>query len=210
MTAPLGTIKEILLPDNSRVWLKSGSSLRYAATYGTERRELELMEGEAFFSVQQDPDTTIPRYYRSATNESNGHSLQYPGLPGSASDRGLGGSWAGGPLPMSMEVLRELGKGERLAWDRNSGRVELDSLVWEPALAWQQGVLLLQSASFTELRHQLKEFYGVELAARNANIRHLQFTAKFFIRTPVRDIVATLAAVHGLQFKQEGNSITLY
>lgn len=209
VTAPLGAIKEILLPDSSRVWLKSGSSLRYASTYGTEYRKLELVEGEAFFSVQQDPQRPFLVTTGKLQTKVLGTAFNIQAYP----DRPTIQVWVEhGRVAVtdSMQVLRELGKGERLAWNRYSGKVELDSLVWEPALAWQQGVLLLQSASFAELKHQLKEFYGVELAARNNNIRHLQFTAKFFIRTPVRDIVATLAAVHGLQFKQEGNIITLY
>jgi transmembrane sensor len=209
VTAPLGSVKEIQLPDSSRVWLKSGSSLRYATTYGTERRELELVEGEAFFDVQQDPQ----RPFLVTTGKLQTKVLGTAFNIQAYADRPTIQVWVDhGRVAVSdsMQVLRELGKGQRLAWDRASGKVQLDSLVWEPALAWQQGVLLLQSASFTELAHQLKELYGVELTARNKHIQHLQFTAKFFIRTPVKDIVATLAAVHGLQFKHDGNIITLY
>ncbi|HYH14786.1 MAG TPA: FecR domain-containing protein [Flavisolibacter sp.] len=49
------TIKEVLLPDNSKVWLSQNSSIRYQADMNqSKEREVEL-EGEAFFEVTHNP-----------------------------------------------------------------------------------------------------------------------------------------------------------
>ena len=43
------------LPDNSVVWLNSGSSLRYPIRFQDDKRNVELT-GEAFFDIQSNSD----------------------------------------------------------------------------------------------------------------------------------------------------------
>lgn len=209
VTASLGEIRQVWLPDSSRVWLKSGSTLRYNSTYGKQSRDLELVEGEAFFSVHK--DRRHP--FIVSTGQLQAKVLGTAFNVQAYANRPAIQIWVEhGRVAVSnrQQVLQELTQGKRLQWDRLDGNVRIDSLAWGQALAWHQGILLLESASFTELAFQLKELYGVELATSDATIRSLHYDAKFFIQTPVEDIVATLAAVHGIQFKRQGEIITLY
>lgn len=50
VTAPLGSTSEIVLPDNSRVWLNAGSKIKYSTTFNQNDRLL-FLEGEAYFKV---------------------------------------------------------------------------------------------------------------------------------------------------------------
>ena len=50
ITAPLGSISQILLPDNSSVWLNAGSKIRYSTAFNKTDRFLQL-EGEGYFKV---------------------------------------------------------------------------------------------------------------------------------------------------------------
>ena len=51
--ATVGSVVRYELPDNSVVWLNSGSKLRCPNIFKGERREVDL-QGEAFFEVQSD------------------------------------------------------------------------------------------------------------------------------------------------------------
>ncbi len=53
INVPLGSQSEITLPDGSKVWLNSGSKLRYPGIFVSDSRMVEL-EGEAFFDVITD------------------------------------------------------------------------------------------------------------------------------------------------------------
>src|SRR5690554_2468341 len=50
---PFGQMTEILLIDSTKVWLNSGTKLRYPKSFGKKERLVEL-EGEAFFKVTPD------------------------------------------------------------------------------------------------------------------------------------------------------------
>jgi ferric-dicitrate binding protein FerR (iron transport regulator) len=55
VTAPLGSTSQILLPDNSSVWLNAGSKIKYSTTFNKTDRFLQL-EGEGYFKVAKNQD----------------------------------------------------------------------------------------------------------------------------------------------------------
>ncbi|MBZ4192286.1 FecR family protein [Niabella beijingensis] len=210
VTAPLGEIKQIQLPDSSQVWLKSGTTLQYSSQYGKQTRSLELVEGEAFFAVQK--DSSKPFIVRAGQLETKvlgtAFNIQaYSGRPAVQ-------VWVEHgrvQISDSTKVLTELSKGRRLQWLRADGNFTVDSLDWKQALAWQKGILLLEAASFSELAFELKEIYGVVVITNTASIRSQHYDAKFFInKTSINDIIATVAEVHSIRYKIQGNTITLY
>jgi len=50
ITAPLGSISVVDLPDGTKVWLNAGSKITYNDSYGKLKREVQLT-GEAYFDV---------------------------------------------------------------------------------------------------------------------------------------------------------------
>ncbi|SJZ43449.1 ferric-dicitrate binding protein FerR, regulates iron transport through sigma-19 [Chitinophaga eiseniae] len=210
ITAATGEIKQLLLPDSSKVWLKSGTTLQYSSQYGKTDRHLELLEGEAFFEVQK--DDTRPFVVKSGGLETKvlGTAFNVQAYRNRPSVQ----VWVQqGRVQVSdsTQVLAELSKGKRLQWNTDDGRFRVDSLQWKQAQAWRDGVLLLESATFSELANELQDTYGVTLVTSDADIRSQHYDAKFFIRkTSVNDIMATLAEVHGIQYKIQGNTIILY
>lgn len=53
VSVPNGSLSNITLPDGSKVWLNSGSSLSYSTKFGDKERRLSL-DGEGFFNVSHD------------------------------------------------------------------------------------------------------------------------------------------------------------
>lgn len=54
VTAPYGTMTMVVLPDSSRVWINTGSSLEYPSRFRTGKQRTVRMTGEAYFEVQAD------------------------------------------------------------------------------------------------------------------------------------------------------------
>lgn len=55
VTAPLGSTSEIVLPDNSRIWLNAGSKIKYSTSFNQNNRLLYL-EGEGYFKVAKNKE----------------------------------------------------------------------------------------------------------------------------------------------------------
>ncbi|HVI46090.1 MAG TPA: FecR domain-containing protein [Chitinophaga sp.] len=209
ITAPLGKVKQILLPDSTLVWMKSGTMLQYSSQYGKEARRIELA-GEAFFEVQK--DGSRPFIVKTGDLETKvlGTAFNIQAYGDQPSIQ-VWVQYGRVQVSDSAEVITELSKGKRLQWERTSRHAHIDSLDWKQALVWRKGVLLLESATFSEVAFELKEIYGVALVTSDAEIRGLHYDAKFFIhRTSVNDIIASLAAVHHIRYRIQGKTITLY
>jgi transmembrane sensor len=54
VSVPKNRIMQITLPDGSKVWLNSGSEFRYPKKFNGKVREVELVEGRAFFDVKHE------------------------------------------------------------------------------------------------------------------------------------------------------------
>ncbi len=55
VTAPMGSTSEIVLPDNSRVWLNAGSKIKYSTSFNQGDR-LIFLEGEGYFKVAKNKE----------------------------------------------------------------------------------------------------------------------------------------------------------
>lgn len=55
VVAPRGSTSQILLPDNSSVWLNAGSKIRYSSAFNKTNRFLKL-EGEGYFKVAKNKE----------------------------------------------------------------------------------------------------------------------------------------------------------
>lgn len=209
VTAASGEIRELRLPDSSVIWLKSGTSIRYAADFGRDNREIALLEGEAFFDVRQQANHPFVVKNGALEVKVLGTSFNvqaYTGRP----DINVWVEHGRVQVSGGEKILQVLTANKRLTWERASQTWQCDSLRWEEALQWQQGILLLHEASFSELARQLHEIYDLRLITDNAAIRRLRYDAKFFIKTPVNDILQTLTQVHNIHYKKQGNTIIFY
>lgn len=209
VSVPLGKVKKVQLPDNSVVWLKSGSTLRFSSEFNNGFREVELPEGEAFFEVQRNPSKPFIVTTDSVQTKVLGTAFliqHYITRPETQIwvEHGLV------EVSRSEKVLQLLGKHHRIQLNRETGNFTTDSLQWQQAMAWQKGVLLLKSASFDELAAALSDFYGVQLVCSNTNIRALHFDAKFFINTPLDQILPLITELHHIRYSKQNNQIIFY
>lgn len=209
VSVPLGKVKKVQLPDNSIVWLKSGSTLRFSSEFNKVSREVELPDGEAFFEVQRHAAKPFIVTTDSVQTTVLGTAFiiqHYKNRPETQVwvEHGLV------EVSQSQKVLQRLSKHQRIQLNRGTGNFTTDSLQWQQAMAWQKGVLLLKSASFDELAAALSDFYGVQLVSTNPAIRALHFDAKFFINTPLDQILPLITELHHIRYSKKNNQIIFH
>ncbi|MDB5157403.1 MAG: hypothetical protein JWR50_2110 [Mucilaginibacter sp.] len=56
VSAPANRVISVVLPDGSKVWLNAGSVFKYPKSFTAKVREVELLEGRAFFDIKHMDD----------------------------------------------------------------------------------------------------------------------------------------------------------
>ena len=157
------------LPDDSRVTLHPGSSLRYAAGLAGARREVYL-EGEAFFQVHKNPDRPFLVLTNQVVTTVLGTSFDVKAYPGSA---------------QALVAVRE---GKVAVQPREAA--QLDATPTHPAKA---GVLLLpnQQVVYSVASHHLHK----KLVDKPAVLVPQAFE---FEERPVTEVLAALEKAYGV------------
>lgn len=159
-TAP-GMISQFNLPDNSKVWLNAGSTLRYPTRFSTKKREV-FLEGEGYFDVESNKsnpfyvslnDNLRVKAYGTSFNISS-----YPDEPvvETVLETGMV------DVRYGTQVV-ELHPGKSLSFDKENRKMELASVNAEEKTAWKDGWLVFRYASIDEVVKVLSRRYNIDI-----------------------------------------------
>lgn len=166
MRTPRGRQFQLTLPDGTRVWLNSASSLRYPTVFGAKERRVEVT-GEAYFEVAQNAaipfkvsvaggaevDVLGTQFNINAYNE--GKAIRTTLLQGSVRVRDTAGKASG--------VILKPGQQAIVQQDITvADKVNLDQV-----MAWKNGLFDFEGMGLQEAMQQLERWYDIEVVYEN-------------------------------------------
>lgn len=179
--ATSGMISKVTLPDSSRVWLNSGSKLRYPSRF-SDTRDVELT-GEAYFKVSKDPEHKFYVRTRNMTievvgTEFNIDSYDYPG-------RSVKTTLVNGAINMhysdaqdEMQVLK-IYPGQCAELDTSTGEIHLEATDSNVSTSWRYGKIYLNRTPLREALRLIENRYNVSFEIRNDRQLDTRFTGQF-------------------------------
>ncbi|MFT3739255.1 MAG: DUF4974 domain-containing protein [Breznakibacter sp.] len=174
--SPLGARVQSTLPDGTRVWLNSGSTLEYS--YPFAKREVTV-KGEAFFEVVADHRNPfrVNGPYASVTATGTAFNVTM---------------WAGedltevvlakGSVKMQPHGRNEsylMDPGDLLVYDQKRAQVARKAVKPEHYSAWREGKLVLRDQNMEEVARELSRWFNVEVEIRNGRLKEYNFHATF-------------------------------
>lgn len=205
----VGQRARVQLGDGSEVVLNVDSKLELPPEFGDEKREVTLV-GQAYFDVVPEQRPFLVRAEGSVT-------------------RVLGTEFGIGAYPGDDRVRVVVVEGEvtvRSEDDRSESSVALtdrqmaslskvDDLVLrrevDPSsyLAWTEGKLVFNDASFVEVARQLESWYGleVELVGSAEGTDRLNAT---YSDEPVGEVLSIIAKALDLHYERDGKTVTFF
>ena len=179
ITSPPGIRSEVVLPDGTKVWLNSESTIKYSVPFQKESRSIDLV-GEAFFDVTKNPDQPF-------IVESGKVKVKVLGTRFNCK------AYSNDP---TIEVILEEGKialqygnagekdsfmkpGDRLVYEKKSNTAILENENISKYIAWHTGKLVFDNTPMTEVAQLLSRWYGVDVNVENDEIRNYRFTTTF-------------------------------
>ncbi|MBL7734059.1 MAG: FecR family protein [Chitinophagaceae bacterium] len=167
MRTPRGGQYKLTLPDGTRVWLNSASSITYPAVFIENERTVSIT-GEAYFEVAKITDPVTHKAARPFKVEANGMTVEVLGTYFNINAYGdetdikttlLEGSvkiWHGG-------LSGILKPGEQSQVNDQLGIKILKNANLEETMAWKNGLFYFSNANIQTVMRQLARWYDVEV-----------------------------------------------
>ena len=200
---PIGGKYQVNLPDGSKVWLNSSSSLRFSALFNGDTREVEL-SGEAYFDVSKNKS----KPFRVITKDQIVEVLGTQFNINSYSDEG--------PIKTtliegSVKIIYKdkvvlLSPGQQFQpKELVSAVVEADT---EEVVAWKDGYFVFKNEDIKSIMRKLSRWYNVEVSY-SGNIPEVGFGGNISRSKDISEVLDVLQLTNAIHFKVEGRRITV-
>lgn len=173
---PPGMRSSLVLADGTKVWLNSGSTIRYPLYPGNER--YVEMKGEVFFEVKKDKSRPFIVNAGDVSIEVTGTSFNCRAY---ADDRVISTVLVEGSVkishPGSDEMLMKAG--ELVEYSKADHRMVRYVTDPEKYIAWKSGKLMFRDDPMDVVIQSLERWYNVEIKVVDKEILQYAYTATF-------------------------------
>lgn len=175
--APLGSVSQMLLPDNTMVYLNAGSKLKYVFNSDSDLREVYL-EGEAWFDVEKNENKKFvvhTSYYDVNVLGTEFNVKAYP------EDDLVSTTLEGGSIQITstdqfkIQNNQVLKPGEQLIYDKKDNKIELRKVNTRRYTSWKENKLIFIDMSLKELIVLLERKYGVDIKIDDKSLLDLHY-----------------------------------
>lgn len=201
VTTKYGSRTNIQLPDGSKVWLNSGSTITYNKQFGKDIREV-VLSGEAFFDVVRNPEKPFIIHTTSMDIKVLGTQFNVKSY---ANDKLSEASLIHGSIEVSLKkrgsekiLLKPNEKivvmNERLVKHNATPLIKNDPT--EPIIAvqklnyavkdssiietsWVDNKLSFQNESFEDIAVRMERWYGIPIVFKDPSFKNERFTGTF-------------------------------
>jgi transmembrane sensor len=196
--------KVITLPDGSRLTLDARS--RVTATFSSDRRSLQLLDGRAFFDVRHDAARPFSVRVRGLDVVDIGTRFDVRLAAREVRLTLVEGRLAvstakGGSKPLLMSG------GQQLVAPDN-GTPELSRSNVDEALQWQQGFATFNNETLVDAAAQLNRYPGDRLVVRDPRVATLRVSGMFKTGNPER-FGRTLEQIYPVRVVKNGNDLEI-
>ena len=207
----LGERSQVVLPDGTKVWLNSSSSVEYVAPFFSRQRRVK-MEGEAYFEVEHDRrapfvvstnglDIEVLGTRFNIRNDDNEHRVTTVLLEGAVK------AYASGREQASVR----LHTAQQLVFDTRTHAMRLtDCPSAERSINWIDGRFCFEHDTFGEIVAELKRYYNVDIRFMDNRLRDMRFSGNFRVEDGIYHIMSVLQLTYKFNYRIVGNDIELY
>jgi len=199
ISTPSGGQYQIILPDNSKVWLNTASSLKFPSAFRGNTREVELV-GEAYFEVTK--NSSMPFIVKSKLGEIEVLGTGF-NVMAYADESLMKTTLVEGSVKITGKGTKVLRPGEQAILDQETMRVERVDV--DGALAWKNNLFQFNDTPIEVIMREVSRWYNVEVVYRE-KIPDRSFTGKISRDVSISEFLEMLSYT-GLRFDIDGKRV---
>lgn len=203
-----GQTKEIILPDNSKVWLNSGSSIEYPRKFKKNSRIVSL-EGEAYFSVRKNSSKPFVVETDKLSISVLGTEFNVKAYIG---DTRTIATLNSGKIEVntSSGECKILEPNQQLIYNNITTALDIKKVPANDISAWKTGLLAFTNTPFDEIIETLERRFNVTFESVNIVHSSQGYTVKFRKDDSLEYVLNILEDVIGdFAYHTEGSKITI-
>jgi ferric-dicitrate binding protein FerR (iron transport regulator) len=195
---------QIVLPDGSKVWLNTISSIRFPTAFAGDKREVELT-GEAYFEIEKNAAMPFHVKVNNIDVTVLGTSFNVMGYD---NEREVRTTLLDGAVKVA-EGTRSmtLTPGQQVKVDKRGGFVLDKDADIELAIAWKNGVTSFKSADIESIMRQVERWYDIDVVYEG-QIPERTFSGAIGRNANLAELVKILE-INKINFKMEGRKLTV-
>ena len=179
---PAGIRSEFILPDGTKVYLNSKTSLSYPVAFEDTYREI-ILKGEAYFEVAEDKtqpfivntgkiNIEVTGTEFKASNYPNEQLTEIVLVSGGVNLLQTGNLHNGLPLT-------SIKRGEKASFDVKSNKIYIETVDVEKYISWKDGILMFRDDSMQEVVRRLNRWFNVDIQLTGNDLSNYVYTATF-------------------------------
>ncbi|MCC8034601.1 MAG: FecR domain-containing protein [Rikenellaceae bacterium] len=211
VTTQVGERSQVVLPDGTKVWLNSASSIEYSRPFPGRQKRIK-MEGEAYFEARHDKKTPlvvstgglnikVVGTKFNIRNDDNDHrvtTVLLEGAVAATTDRS----------DRSAVMMRP---GHKLVYDMVTGAMQLvDDPMVSQSINWIDGRFAFENETFENIISEFKRYFNVDVRIMDEGIKKERFSGQFQAEDGIYYIMSVLQLTHKFTYKVVGNDIEIY
>ncbi len=206
--APLGQKSQLVLPDGTKVYLNSGTVLRYDSHFGKRNRKIELT-GEAFFEVA--------RYRKHPfTIQASNLEIKVLGTKFNVT------AYADDPVietyvtegKVNVRDIRSdqsliLEAHQKASYVKERKQLTLSEVSSGNLISWKENILYFDNENFKNIIHKLERWYDVSISLEGKDSIDDRFTLTIKDES-LREVLDLISLTTPIQYKFEDHKVTIF
>lgn len=204
---PRGGEYQLILSDGTKVWLNSGTTIKYPITFAANSRDVYLEEGEAFFEVTENQESPFIVH----TSKMNVNVL--------------GTSFNVRAYSLENQLATTLVTGKVLINQSENGKeytlipseqailsdeeIDIISVDVDRFIAWKNGRILFEENTLEEIFNDLSRWYNIDVDYASSEVKNLRFSVDVKRYDELVEILEILELTKKVKFKIDENSVII-
>jgi ferric-dicitrate binding protein FerR (iron transport regulator) len=182
VTSQSGTVTQLALPDGSKVYLNSGSTISYPSVFAADLRKVSL-KGEGYFEVVKNKKVPMEVSAGNVSLKVYGTSFNVNALE---SAKFVKVTLIEGSVSLSSKGEKIEGKneffitpGQTVTYQQNTKDVTLQTDDTFLYTAWKNGIIIFRNKTFASVLQQLSEKFNVDIELKDNSLAAIPMDATF-------------------------------
>lgn len=202
LRTPKGGVYQLNLSDGTKIWLNTSSAIRFPEKFANNKRDVELLYGEAYFEVKHRSDAPFTVKTFAGVVRDLGTHFNVNSMTG-------GGDVAATLLEGAIEVeangqVKKISPGQQALFGRK--KISVLDVDTDQMIAWKEGYFMFDE-SLESAMQKISLWYDVSVEYQDEAIKTIPVLATITRDSNISKVLRILEMTKKVRFKLDGRSI---